>query len=120
VNLVRWREALLSVSGTSTVFSNHYTRQRGLEPTGTLREVTATRKLPDGVITHLCDGAGATWGPVAVQDAIVQIEDGSVAYFTNIGGVAAHVNVVDDPQGKYLRSQADETTANNLDDLPGC
>lgn len=119
-NLVRWREALLTVSGTSTVFSNHYTRQRGLEPTGTLREVTATRKLPDGVITHLCGGAGASWGPVPVGDAIDQIENGSVAYFTNIGGVAAHVNVVDDPQGKYLRSQADETTSNNLDDLPDC
>jgi len=38
-NLVRWCEALLAVSGTSTMFSNHYTRQRGLEPAGTAHRI---------------------------------------------------------------------------------
>lgn len=122
-NLVRWREALLSVSGTSTVFSNNYTRQRGLEPTGTLRQVTHTRKVHRGggkVITHLCGAKTARWGPVPVREAIAQIEDGSVTYFTVINGAFAHVDVVDDPQGKYLRSRADTMTTNNLDDLPDC
>ena len=122
-NLVRWREALLSVSGISKVFSNNYTRQRGLEPVKTLRQVTGTRKVEQDsgkVVTHLCGGAGAAWRPVSVATAIDQIENGSVDYFTHGSGNFAHVQVVDDPRGKYLRSKADPTTANNLDDLPDC
>jgi hypothetical protein len=61
--LMRWREALLAFSGTSTLFSNDFTRQRGLEPAGLLRQVTRTRKESRGgarVNTHLCPvGPGA-------------------------------------------------------------
>ncbi len=120
-NLIRWREALLSASGTSTLFSNDYTRMRGLEPAGILRRVTRTRK-PGGVITHLCGEAGDRWSPIAVQDAIRQIEQGSVIYFTGEEGSTffAPLQVIDDPNGKYLRSSPDHTKTNNLDVLPDC
>jgi hypothetical protein len=116
-----WREALLSVSGNSTLFSNHYCRSRGLEPTSIAREVTAARRRSGhGGITHLCD-QGAFWSPVAVTQAIKEIESGAIRYFSRAGGKIALLAVVKDNRGgKYLRSQPDVSTADNLDDLPAC
>jgi hypothetical protein len=120
-NLVRWREALYAQTGTSTLFSNAYTRTRGLEPDGILRQVTRTRKNSDGDITHLCGAGDARWEPVPVDQASGQIKTGAVVYFTSSNGQDAFVRVVDAGGGrKYLRSQADPTAANNLDNLPDC
>ena len=119
-NLVRWREALLAHTGTSTLFSNDFTRQRGLEPNGILRQVTRTRKNPDGDITHLCCAADARSGPVPVAEAIEQIRSGAVVYFSSVDGSNAFVHVIDDPDGPYLRTDPDATAANNLDQLPDC
>jgi hypothetical protein len=91
-NLIRWREALLSVSGTSTLFSNNYTRQRGLEPAGILRKVVRTGKVGKGgrqEIRRLCGADDARWGPAKVKEAIAQIEAGSIIYFTNVNGAFA-------------------------------
>jgi hypothetical protein len=121
--LNRWREALMLISRSSTLFSNDFTRQRGLEPLGLLRHVQRTRKSGDGPgteTTHLCGDDDAGWGPVPVAEAISQIESGAAVYFTEVDGSIARIVIVDDPQGKYLRTEADTTKANNLDALPNC
>jgi len=119
--LNEWREALLSVSGSSTLFSNHYCRSRGLEPTSIAREVTAVRRgKGHRGITHLC-AQDAFWSPVTVAQAIREIESGAIRYFTRAGNRIAPLSVVKDGHGsKYLRSQRDVTAADNLDNLPPC
>lgn len=115
--LNEWREALLGVCGTSTQFSNAFTRQRGLEPRGIVREVTSVKKQHDK-ITHLCND-GASWSPVAVKDAIEQIQAGLATYVTRRGEYGALIGVVSDGHGGfYLRSRSDQSSADNLDNLP--
>ncbi len=36
------------------------------------------------------------------------------------GGVRTEIRVVNGPTGKYLRTDRDNTSRNNLDDLPDC
>jgi hypothetical protein len=118
--LNEWREALLGVSGTSMLFSNEFCRSRGLEPTSIVRPVTAVRKDRQGVITHLCQD-GARWSPVPVDQAILEIQSGAIQYFTSRDDKIALVKVVRDGHGGvYLRSVADGTTTDNLDNLPAC
>ena len=114
--LNRWREALLRVSGTSMRFSNAFCRARGLEPTAIVREVTTTRKVGKGVISHLCNTAEA-WSPVPVAQAIREIQSGTIKYFVKAANRLVAIKVVD---GRYLRTVADDTSADNLDNLPPC
>ena len=113
--LDEWREGLLKLSGTSTRFSNAFTRARGLEPVSIAREVTATGK-DRGRITHLCNPSAA-WSPVSRQQAIREIRAGTVKYFVRSGQRIIPIHVV---AGRYLRTAADDTSANNLDELPDC
>jgi len=114
--LNRWREALLRVSGTSMRFSNAFCRARGLEPTAIVREVTATRKVANGVISHLCN-PGEAWSPAPVAQAIREIQSGTIKYFVKAANRLVAIRVVD---GRYLRTVADDTSADNLDNLPPC
>jgi hypothetical protein len=116
--LNQWREALLRVSGDSVTFSNNFCRARGLEPRAIARQVTSVRKTRIGeVITHLCND-GAHWSPVSVGQAIQEIESGTIQYFTQQDDHLAIVHVVHDRRaGSYLRSGADATGRNNLDNL---
>ena len=113
--LEEWREGLLRMSNTSVRFSNAFTQARGLEPTSIAREVTATRKHR-GTITHLCNRS-AFWSPVPVDQAIDEIESGTVRYFVRNGNTITAIRVVG---GTYLRSLPDSTSADNLDELPDC
>ena len=68
-----WREGLLALEritaqADSRIFSNAFTRQRGLEPVAIARDVTSVKKK-QGTITHLCNDA-ASWSPVTVAQAI--------------------------------------------------
>lgn len=114
--LNEWREALLKVSGESGLFSNNFCRVRGLEPKSIARHVTAVRRTKQGVTTHLCN-EGAHWSPVSAGQAIQEIESGTIRYFTQEDDRLAVVHVVNSPGGSYLRSQADPTSQNNLDNL---
>lgn len=113
--LQSWREALATLTGSSSRFSNAFTRARGLEPLSIAREVTATRQK-NGAITHLCH-PGQPWSPVTVQQAISEIQSGMARYFVRGGGRVAEVEVF---RGQYLRTTPDDTTADNLDLLPSC
>jgi hypothetical protein len=116
-SLNAWREALLAVSGTSMLFSNDFTRRRGLEPQAIAREVTSVKKR-QGTITHLCND-GQFWSPIAVRQAIDQIRAGTIKYVARSSNARALIKAVSDGHGGfYVRSQADRTSANNLDNLP--
>ncbi len=83
------------------------------------RQVERTGKDSDGDITALCGG----WGRASKQQAIQDIERGTHNYWVQVAGVGP-VNVVvmpgDARRGKYLRTDPDKTTRNNLNDLPNC
>lgn len=84
------------------------------------RQVTRTGKDGDGDITSLCN-PGQAWSPRRKRDAIDDIETGSHTYYVRWSdGKRTDIHVVDGPTGKYLRTDRDSTSRNNLDDLPDC
>ena len=84
------------------------------------RLVNRTGKDRDGDITKLCN-AGEYWSPRMKQDAIRDIESRLHRYYVPWpDGVKTDIRVVDGPTGKYLRTDKDSTSRNNLDDLPDC
>ncbi|MET0985133.1 MAG: FAD-binding protein [Steroidobacteraceae bacterium] len=121
-SLNNWREGLLALQritqrADSSIFSNAFTRQRGLEPVGIARDVTSVKKK-HGTITHLCNDA-ASWSPVTVAQAIEDIRAGTVHYFALRDDSRASIVVVSDGHGGFhLRTRADNTSRNNLDMLP--
>ena len=83
------------------------------------RRVTQTGKDLDGKITSLCNRS-EYWSPRTSSGTIADIEGGVHTYYVNEAGWRADVHVVDGPTGKYLRTNADAQSANNLDNLPDC
>jgi hypothetical protein len=84
------------------------------------RYVRATKKDRDGDILALCN-SGEVWSPRPKQDAINDIESRTHRYFVQWPGAQrTEITVVKGPNGKYLRTDRDSTTRNNLDDLPDC
>jgi hypothetical protein len=83
------------------------------------RAVRQTRKDGDGDITALCN-PGSYWSPRQKHDAIRDIETGAHTYHVPWVDGRTEIRVVNDPKGKYLRTDRDNTTKNNLDDLPDC
>lgn len=83
------------------------------------RRVTQSRKDADGDITALCN-PGESWSPRHKRDAIDDIESERHTYFILVDGKRTNIHVVNGPNGKYLRTDPDTTSHNNLDDLPDC
>ena len=84
------------------------------------RQVSRTGKDRDGDITSLCH-TGEHWSPRLKRDAINDIEHGLHRYYVLWrGGPRTEIRVVNGATGKYLRTDADTTNRNNLDDLPDC
>lgn len=84
------------------------------------RQVTQSRKDSDGDITALCN-PDSYWSPRLKRDAINDIESRLHTYFVLWpGSQRTEIHVVDGPTGKYLRTDRDSTSRNNLDDLPDC
>jgi hypothetical protein len=84
------------------------------------RYVNKTGKDEDGDITKLCND-GADWSPRSKADAIGDIESRSHEYWVSWPGEGeTQIHVVRGATGKYLRTDRDDTTDNNLDDLPDC
>lgn len=83
------------------------------------RAVRQTGKDKNGDITSLCD-PGATWSPRSKAEAISDIESGLHTYYVPWTTGRTEIQVVISPNGKYLRTDRDTTTRNNLDDLPDC
>lgn len=84
------------------------------------RYVRATGKDKDGDITRLCN-SGHAWSPRPKADAIRDIESGAHEYWVNwLNSPETKIHVVNGTTGKYLRTDRDSTSRNNLDDLPDC
>lgn len=84
------------------------------------RQVTRTRKDSDGDITALCNPS-EDWSPRYKSDAIRDIESNTHSYYVASSSQEVDIHVVDDPdKGKYLRTVQDETSSDNLDNLPDC
>lgn len=81
--------------------------------------VSKTGKNPDGDITSLCNDS-AYWSPRSKSDAIRDIESGAHTYHVPWPEGRTEIRVVNGQNGKYLRTDRDNTTRNNLDDLPDC
>jgi hypothetical protein len=82
------------------------------------REVTRTGKNKD-VITTLCN-SNEWWSPRSKEDAIRDIESKTHTYYVKWPEKRTEIRVVDGATGKYLRTDRDDTTRNNLLDLPDC
>jgi len=83
------------------------------------RRVTQTGKDKDGDITKLCN-PNEYWSPRSKQGAISDIESETHKYYVQSGTNKAYVQVVNGPTGKYLRTTADPSSSNNLDNLADC
>jgi len=83
------------------------------------RPVRKTGKDKDGDITSLCN-AGSSWSPRSKSGAISDIECGTHTYHVPWKSGKTNIRVVNGPNGKYLRTDSDDTNKNNLDDLPDC
>jgi hypothetical protein len=83
------------------------------------RRVTHTGKDRDGDITKLCNPT-SIWGPRSKSDAIRDIENKLHTYYVQWPERRTEIHVVNGRTGKYLRTDRDATTKNNLDDLPDC
>jgi hypothetical protein len=84
------------------------------------RYVRATGKNTQGDITRLCN-AGEFWSPRSKADAINDIEQNLHEYWVNWANAPeTKIRVVSGSTGKYLRTDRDTTSRNNLDDLPDC
>jgi hypothetical protein len=84
------------------------------------RQVTHSGKDREGDITKLCS-SGHVWSPRSKLDAINDIESRLHTYFVRWPDQKrTEIRVVNGPSGKYLRTDRDSTTRNNLDDLPNC
>ena len=83
------------------------------------RAVRKTGKDRDGDITKLCD-SGKSWSPRLKADAIRDIDNGIHTYHVPWKTGRTEIHVADGPNGKYLRTDRDNTSENNLDDLPDC
>jgi len=83
------------------------------------REVTRTRKDTKDVIAALCNPA-EWWSPRTKEDVIRDIDSKDHTYHVKWPEKRTEIRVVDGPTGKYLRTDRDITTRNNLLDLPDC
>lgn len=83
------------------------------------RQVRQTGTDAEKDITAVCN-AGETWSPRLKADVINDIESGLHTYFVQETGARTDLQVVDGPTGKYLRTEPDPQSDNNLDNLPDC
>ena len=83
------------------------------------RAVRKTGKDVEHDITSLCN-SDASWSPRDKADAIHDIEAGTHTYHVPWPEKRTEIRVVNGPSGKYLRTDRDNTSRNNLDDLPNC
>lgn len=83
------------------------------------RAVRKTRKDRDGDILGLCN-VGDYWSPRSKLDVINDIECRIHTYYVPWKSGRTDIKVANGPTGKYLRTDRDSTSKNNLDDLPDC
>ena len=79
-------------------------------------QVTGSGKDQDGDITSLC----GSWGRTSKAQAIREIEGRVHRYYVAEASPAVSVKVRTRGRTKYLTTEADGRSRNNLDNLPPC
>jgi hypothetical protein len=82
------------------------------------RPVTHSRKDQYGNIAALGNPNGA-WSVRSSSLIISDIQSGTHTYYVPWQSGRTDISVVRGPYGQYLRTDRDNTSRNNLDDLPG-
>lgn len=89
----------------------------------TALEVTGTGK-DNGIIVSLCGTGFHVTAVTAIEETMLAgngHNNAPTPYFVSgPGGAVVNIRVYGEGSARYLRTDADATTANNLDDLPGC
>ena len=84
------------------------------------RQVTRTDKDSDGDILALCNPRHF-WSPRQKSDAISDIETNSHSYYVRSSdGSRVNIIVVEETDGKHLRTEPNSKPQDNLDNLPDC
>ena len=83
------------------------------------RKVTKSQKDIKGDIIALCN-FGEWWSPRSKSDAINDIESGDHTYYVQDSLGRSDIHVVNGQSGKYLRTDPNGKSSDNLDDLPDC
>lgn len=83
------------------------------------RQITNTKKDSSGNIVSLCNPA-EWWSPKSANEILYDIEEDMYLYFVRVDGQKVEIKVITELSRKYLRTDPDKTTKNNLDDLPDC
>lgn len=83
------------------------------------RKVTHVKKDSSGTITHLCNPGIFDWGCETVQQVLSHLDNKTHRYFVREHGIF-DVDVVPVGSGanRYVRTTADATDSNNLENLP--
>ena len=81
------------------------------------RRVTCSNKDSDGDITGI---GGPGWSTITKAQAIIDIEGKTHTYYVCEAGYESDVYIVSLGGNKHLRTTADQSNKNNLDNLPSC
>jgi len=83
-----------------------------------LRRVTKIKKNKEGDIVALCN-MGSYWSPRYLTDVISDIEVYKFQYYVQWkNGKTTKVELVNGPNGKYLRTKLGKANRNDLFELP--
>jgi hypothetical protein len=82
-----------------------------------IRSVTSIGVDRQGEVVRLCHD-GADWSPIAVADAVMDMELGIHSYCVNWPEGTTQITDAMDGDLKYLRTERDGTARNSLLDLP--
>jgi hypothetical protein len=86
----------------------------------TARQVTCINKTDRYSRHERIRSLGGSWGKVSETEAIIQIENGSYTYHVRVDDRDVKVIVAVTSGKKYLKTEADTTTVDNLLSLPEC
>ena len=97
------------------IYHNPKLRKNKGEIMGDYR-ITCRKVDRNGVLTHV----GISNKRYTVKEIIDWINNKEHSFYTYEDNTKAIVEVVGSPPNEYLRSRADKTVHNNLDELPDC
>jgi hypothetical protein len=85
-----------------------------------MNKVTHSKKGNDGTILAIGSEGWTKFKPDVIAE-IEKVGNRKSPYFVEVNGSKVLVHVINDSQkGKYLRTDPDRTTKNNLSSLPDC
>ncbi|HCY75818.1 MAG TPA: DUF3892 domain-containing protein [Ignavibacteriales bacterium] len=83
------------------------------------RQITGIKKDSSGNIVSLCNPT-EWWSPKSVNEILYDIEEYMYLYFVIVDGQKVEIKIITGLTKKYIRTDPDKTTKNNLEDLPAC